>query len=60
MTWKRPNPSSGKDICRMVAYGSSFDNNEKLNIVRRVVLGMDAMGGEGLRHPLGIIRCRGH
>lgn len=28
----------------MVAYGSVFDNNEKVNIVRRVVLGLDAMG----------------
>lgn len=39
-----PNPASGKDIRRMVAYGSVFDNNEKVNIVRRVVLGLDAMG----------------
>jgi predicted polyphosphate/ATP-dependent NAD kinase len=39
-----PNPASGKDIRRLVAYGSVFDNNEKVNIVRRVVLGLDAMG----------------
>jgi hypothetical protein len=38
------NPASGKDIRRLVAYGSVFDNNEKVNIVRRVVLGLDAMG----------------
>lgn len=40
------NPSSGKDIRRMVAFGSVFDNHEKVNIVRRVILGLDAMGVE--------------
>jgi predicted polyphosphate/ATP-dependent NAD kinase len=25
------NPASGKDIRRLVAYGSVFDNNEKVN-----------------------------
>jgi len=39
-----PNPASGKDIRRMVAYGSVFDNNEKVNIVKRVILGLDSMG----------------
>ena len=39
-----PNPASGKDIRRLVAYGSVFDNHEKVNIVRRIVLGLDAMG----------------
>ena len=33
------NPASGKDIRRLVAHGSTFDNNEKTNIVRRVLLG---------------------
>lgn len=37
------NPASGKDIRRLVAFGSVFDNNEKVNIVRRVLLGLDAM-----------------
>ncbi|MCC2626827.1 MAG: acetoin catabolism protein [Thermomicrobiales bacterium] len=36
------NPASGKDIRRLVAHGSTFDNNEKINIVRRVLLGLDA------------------
>lgn len=36
------NPASGKDIRRLVAHGSAFDNNEKINIVRRVLLGLDA------------------
>jgi hypothetical protein len=38
------NPASGKDIRRLVAHGSTFDNNEKINIVRRVLLGLDAAG----------------
>jgi hypothetical protein len=38
------NPNSGKDIRRLVAHGSSFDNNEKISIVRRVLLGLDALG----------------
>jgi predicted polyphosphate/ATP-dependent NAD kinase len=40
------NPASGKDIRRLVAHGSTFDNNEKINIVRRVLLGLDAAGVE--------------
>jgi hypothetical protein len=40
------NPSSGKDIRRLVARGSVFDNNEKINIVRRALLGLDAVGVE--------------
>jgi predicted polyphosphate/ATP-dependent NAD kinase len=38
------NPASGKDIRRLVAHGSVFSNHEKINIVRRVLLGLDAMG----------------
>jgi len=38
------NPASGKDIRRLVAFGSSFDNQEKVRIVRRVLLGLTAMG----------------
>ncbi|MEA2586946.1 MAG: hypothetical protein QOF33_5031 [Thermomicrobiales bacterium] len=38
------NPASGKDIRRLVAHGSTFDNNEKINIVRRVLVGLDAVG----------------
>jgi hypothetical protein len=36
------NPASGKDIRRLVAHGSTFDNNEKINIVRRLLLGLAA------------------
>lgn len=38
------NPASGKDIRRLVAHGSVFNNHEKVNIVRRVLLGLDATG----------------
>jgi hypothetical protein len=38
------NPASGKDIRRLVAHASVFDNQEKVNIVRRVLLGLDAVG----------------
>lgn len=38
------NPASGKDIRRLVAYGTVFDNQEKVNIVRRILLGLAATG----------------
>src|SRR6266566_2870835 len=38
------NPASGRDIRRLVAHGTVFDNNEKTAIVRRVLLGMEAIG----------------
>jgi hypothetical protein len=38
------NPASGKDIRRLVAYGSVFDNLEKAHIVRRVLVGLAATG----------------
>ena len=41
------NPASGRDIRRLVAHGTIFDNNEKTAIVRRVLLGLDAVG---IRH----------
>lgn len=40
------NPASGKDIRRLVAYGITFDNLEKVNIVRRALLGLAATGVE--------------
>jgi predicted polyphosphate/ATP-dependent NAD kinase len=40
------NPASGKDIRRLVAYGTVFDNQEKVNIVRRILLGLAAAGVE--------------
>ena len=38
------NPASGKDIRRLVAGASVFDNNEKQNIIRRVMIGASAIG----------------
>lgn len=33
------NPASGKDIRRMIAYGTCIDNSDKVNIVRRIIMG---------------------
>ena len=38
------NPASGKDIRRLAAHATVFNNNEKVNIVRRLLLGLDAAG----------------
>ncbi|MCS6828658.1 MAG: NAD(+)/NADH kinase [Caldilinea sp.] len=38
------NPAAGRDIRRLVAHASVFDNNEKVNIVRRALLGLEAAG----------------
>ncbi len=38
------NPVSGKDIRRLVAHGSVFDNQEKVRIVRRLLIGLAQMG----------------
>ena len=43
------NPASGKDIRRLVAHGSVFENHEKINIIRRALRGLDALG---IRHVL--------
>ena len=40
------NPASGKDIRRLVAHGSVVPNSEKVNIIRRVFMGLDSMGIE--------------
>lgn len=38
------NPASGKDIRRLVAHSITFSNLEKVNIVKRLILGMDMVG----------------
>jgi len=38
------NPASGRDIRRLVAHGTVFDNNEKTAIVRRILIGLEAVG----------------
>lgn len=40
------NPASGKDIRRLVSHATVIDNNEKINIVERIVLGAQAFGVE--------------
>lgn len=40
------NPASGKDIRRLVAHASVFDNQEKRSIVRRAILGAVAAGAD--------------
>jgi predicted polyphosphate/ATP-dependent NAD kinase len=52
------NPAAGKDIRRLVAHASTFDNLEKVNIVRRVLLGLAATGVEHvlfMPDPFGIV-----
>lgn len=38
------NPASGKDVRRLVGAASVVDNNEKVNIVRRILSGLAATG----------------
>lgn len=40
------NPASGKDIRRLVSYATVIDNNEKLNMVKRIILAAQGMGVE--------------
>lgn len=38
------NPQSGKDIRRLVSYATTIDNNEKVNICKRIVLAAHGLG----------------
>ncbi len=38
------NPASGKDIRRLVAYASLMDNRDKMDLVRRLILGVQSTG----------------
>jgi predicted polyphosphate/ATP-dependent NAD kinase len=38
------NPASGKDIRRLVAYASLMDNRDKMDLVRRLILGAQSTG----------------
>ena len=40
------NPAAGKDIRRIVAQGRFIPNHEKVNILKRALVGMDAVGVE--------------
>ncbi len=55
------NPASGKDIRRLVARASVFDNQEKQAIIRRALAGIQATAGDNCRiayldDPQGICR----
>ncbi|KUK72346.1 MAG: AcoR protein [Clostridiales bacterium 38_11] len=38
------NPASGKDIRRLVSHATVIDNNEKVNILERIILGAQSFG----------------
>jgi predicted polyphosphate/ATP-dependent NAD kinase len=38
------NPAAGKDIRRLVAHGRFVPNQEKVNIIKRILAGLDAVG----------------
>jgi predicted polyphosphate/ATP-dependent NAD kinase len=40
------NPASGKDIRRLVSHATVIDNNEKVNIVERIILGAQGCGAD--------------
>ena len=40
------NPAAGKDIRRLVAQGRFVSNQEKVNIIKRILGGLDAVGVE--------------
>ncbi len=42
------NPASGKDIRRLVSYATTIDNQEKVNIVKRIVLAAQSLGVDGV------------
>lgn len=44
------NPSSGKDVRRLVARASVFDNQEKQAIVRRAIIGAVESGAQAFRY----------
>lgn len=44
-----PNPASGKDIRRLVGHALVVGNREKVSIVRRMLIGLDATGIEDIR-----------
>lgn len=43
------NPASGKDIRRVVARGLNVPDHEKINIVRRMLAGLSALGTRSIR-----------
>jgi len=57
------NPESGRDIRRLVAHASVFDNMEKVNIVKRLLLTLQDLGVEkvlAMPETFGIIPAATH
>ncbi len=38
------NPAAAHDVRRISGYGSGVDNHEKIRIIRRILLGLQAVG----------------
>src|SRR5215210_233152 len=53
------NPEAGHDIRRLVSHASTFNNQEKVYIIRRVLMGLAAAGVERVAYlpePVGLVR----
>lgn len=53
------NPEAGHDVRRVVSHASTFNNQEKVSIIRRVLMGLAAAGVERvvyLPEPVGLVR----
>ena len=53
------NPEAGHDVRRVVSHASTFNNQEKVYIIRRVLMGLAAAGVERvlyLPEPVGLVR----
>src|SRR3712207_5648851 len=53
------NPEAGHDVRRVVSHASTFNNQEKVYIIRRILMGLAAAGGERVRYlpePVGLVR----
>ena len=53
------NPEAGHDVRRVVSHASTFNNQEKVYIIRRLLMGLAAAGVERvlyLPEPIGLVR----
>ena len=53
------NPYSGKDIRRLVAHGEVSDNHSKVNIIRRMLIGIESVGADRVLYmpdPYNLVR----
>src|SRR5256885_7837492 len=52
------NPEAGHDVRRVVSHASTFSNQEKVYIIRRVLMGLAAAGVERVAYlpePVGLV-----